>query len=319
MQVQQLQRDLKGDTTLRQELVRSIEAAKSDLGKEVTALESSLAEEKKERARAEARASLLVQEAMEIKEKLDDTRKEVDRLEALLRRAKEDSRAEERRVEVNDGEKRKQRELEHLLEEKGRSISSLEDHVGTLKFSLQQREAELEEARSLLRLGIERQEAAAERAREAHEVLRLELAEQRRASESLAEERSNYRAQVQQMNLALRNGLEHIRQLRSKASCPGSPSTSASSRSIEDPFGMMADVPPPPGLAPPPARNLSNLQACLASLKAEMALLQTRLAPPPDDRSISSASALDFLPSSAGSVLRGSVGDLDSSKEDQMN
>ncbi len=281
-QVRRLQEDLRGDTALRQDLVKSIERARDDLGGEIASLETSLAEEKARRGRAEVKAEQLERESKELRDKCEDMNKRILEGKTLAEEAKTSEKSSD------EDTRRRLREVECLLEEKARSVCRLDDHLATLKFNLQQREAELEEARALLKLTSERQEAAVERAREAQDGLRLELAEQRKVCAGLAEERSNYRAQVRQMNLALRNGLEHIRQLRSRASNPGSPMLSMSSSRVfsefDDPLGLMTDLttpssPTPPN--PPAARNLSNLQACLASLKAEMAMLQTKLAPPP--------------------------------------
>ena len=47
------------------------------------------------------------------------------------------------------------------------------------------------------------------------ESLRVELAQQVQSAELLAEERNSYRAQVLEMNSALKNSLEHIKELRS--------------------------------------------------------------------------------------------------------
>ena len=46
------------------------------------------------------------------------------------------------------------------------------------------------------------------------ESLRVELAQQVQSAELLAEERNSYRAQVLEMNSALKNSLEHIKELR---------------------------------------------------------------------------------------------------------
>ncbi len=325
-QVRQLQRDLKSDTSLRQELVRSIELAKSDLGGEIAVLEEALAEERKARGGAEKRAMEQEQEAGVLRAEGAELRSKVETLEGDLiqgsKVAREDGgmRSTEEEEEALEDCRSRLREMERLLEEKRRSACGLEDHVATLKFSLRQREAEVEEVRALLRAGSERQEAAAERARDAQEALRMELADQRREAEALAQERANYRAQVQQMNLALRNGLEHIRQLRTKASCPGSPSTSSAASShrgggggIDDPFGLLPD-----GVATPPAKNLSNLQSCLASLKAEMALLQSRLAPGAGVSGDQNAGELFDSPSrSPLSGLLSPGGDCEAFKEDQ--
>ena len=52
------------------------------------------------------------------------------------------------------------------------------------------------------------------------ESLRVELAQQVQSAELLAEERNSYRTQVLEMNSALKNSLEHIKELREVFSSP---------------------------------------------------------------------------------------------------
>ena len=86
--------------------------------------------------------------------------------------------------------------------------------------------------------------------------------------------------QVTEMNLALRKSLSHIKDLRSKASCPSSPIPLDG----DFPWGLDLHSPRAASYSPTPraatnSSNLSNLQSCLASLKAEMTVLQSKLAP----------------------------------------
>ena len=57
------------------------------------------------------------------------------------------------------------KELEHVLEEKRRSVVSLEDHISTLKFHLEQKSNELEDAKRLLALNAEKGEQIMEQMR----------------------------------------------------------------------------------------------------------------------------------------------------------
>jgi len=278
-QMEQLQRDLRSDTDLRQELVRDIERAKSALGEEVRQLETALADERRRHAETRTERYRL-EKALAAGDKVAEeqataAKREINRLAAALSRtteAERDKRSEPSASPTLESASRI-RQLERLLDESTRSLAVTEDHANTLRFSLSQREAELEEARSLFLAATCRHEAAAERARETQEALRVELREATRAADILAEERNGYRAQTLQMNLALRNGLEHIKLLRGKVGQHGQAEPSASS---------------PCASARP---ELGGLQSCLASLRAEMAVLQSRLAPASPSHRPASASS----------------------------
>ena len=99
--------------------------------------------------------------------------------------------------------------------------------------------------------------------RKYQESLRVELAQQVQSSELLAEERSSYRAQVLEMNSALKNSLEHIKELRSKAS----PETTIAP--AEDNLAEFMHRKSPAAVvgstvatASSSGRNISNLQGC---------------------------------------------------------
>jgi hypothetical protein len=102
--------------------------------------------------------------------------------------------------------------------------------------------------------------------------VRTELKETTLTLEAVTDERNGYKAQVQQMNLALRNGLEHIKLLRGKVGLQ----QSSSPASFSPPPSSGAAVLPSTSMSRP---DLGGLQTCLATLRAEMALLQSRLAP----------------------------------------
>ena len=107
----------------------------------------------------------------------------------------------------------------------------------------------------------------------------------------VAEERNSYRNQVHEMNIALRNSLEHIKRLRAKAAKSSSGRQSISLSRCTSPRSMASSTETSldereadiaellQRTSTPAGKNLSHLQNCLASLKSEMAVLQSRLAP----------------------------------------
>ena len=91
------------------------------------------------------------------------------------------------------------------------------------------------------------------------ESLRVELAQQVQSAELLAEERNSYRAQVLEMNSALKNSLDHIKELRSKAS----PDSAAAVSASEDPFAEFTQRRPlqtANATSSSSGRNISSLQ-----------------------------------------------------------
>jgi len=103
------------------------------------------------------------------------------------------------------------------------------------------------------------------------DYLRLELVNLTRKVDKLSEEKNGYRAQVQDMNMALKNSLEHIKRLR----------TARSIENHDDWNELLASqkFSSPSETSQVQKQNLVNLQNCLASLKYEMAVLQKKLAP----------------------------------------
>ena len=93
------------------------------------------------------------------------------------------------------------------------------------------------------------------------------------------------------MNIALKNSLEHIKRLRTKAarSSSGHQSTSLSrcaspkstcssaEHSLDEREADLSELLQRTSI--PAGKNLSHLQNCLVSLKSEMAILQSRLTP----------------------------------------
>ena len=332
-QIGQLQKDLKNDTSLRQELGKSIEAAKSNLGHEISSLEAALCSEKSQHAQVRESMNNLEHENLDLHQeinrlqvKLDESVQEIQRLTSeknqlelpVARQQQEQRQTNNNNEDMSSTTHKDMRikELEHVLDENKRSICSLEDHISTLKFHLQQKGNELDDARNVLKVSNEKFETNMERMRDLQESLRAELAGHLQNVESLTEERNSYKNQVQEMNFALKNSLNHIKDLRSKASNPSSP-TSLDDSAWTD---LLARTSTSPG------RNLSNLQNCLASLKAEMAILQSKLAPRPDSRnSFSGASpehknvqsSLTTAATVAASIPEGAVEPKEPLKEEE--
>ena len=117
----------------------------------------------------------------------------------------------------------------------------------------------------------------------------------------VAEERNSYRNQVHEMNIALKNSLEHIKRLRAKAARSSSGRQSASLSRCTSPKSIGSSTEASLDeresdlnellhrTSTPAGKNLSHLQNCLASLKSEMAVLQSRLAPAASNMVVSQA------------------------------
>ena len=117
----------------------------------------------------------------------------------------------------------------------------------------------------------------------------------------VAEERNSYRNQVHEMNIALKNSLEHIKRLRAKAAksssgqqstslsrCASPKSTASSTEtSLDEREADLSEL--LQRTSTPAGKNLSHLQNCLASLKSEMAVLQSRLTPSVAGNTVSQA------------------------------
>ncbi len=262
-QLSRLQQDLVEDTNLRQELVKGIEVAKENLTAEIASLEVALAQEKKDHA---ATKELWLKEEHKSAELFKELETLKTKYQELMSNKQED----------NQG---RLQELQALLEDQRRLVVSQEDHLSTLKFQLSQRETELAEAKSVLDVSKEKYDGTIERLRQTQEAMRRDIAERAKHTEALAEERNSYRTQVQQMNLALRTSLKHIKHLRSKTN---SSHPSISQDPLED-DGVIFNQQCAGG-------GISSLQSCLASLRAEMALLQEKLAPPGGRRSVTPSS-----------------------------
>ena len=99
--------------------------------------------------------------------------------------------------------------------------------------------------------------------------LRTEIVNLSKKIDRLSEEKNQYRAQVQDMNVALKNSLEHIKRLRTQSS-----SLEELGQEFEQNAQVLEDN--QEAVKKP---NLTNLTNCLSTLKYEMAILQKKLAP----------------------------------------
>ena len=101
--------------------------------------------------------------------------------------------------------------------------------------------------------------------------LRMEIVNLSKKIDRLSEEKNQYRAQVQDMNVALKNSLEHIKRLRTQTS-----SLEEFGQEFEQNVEVLEDSNQEAIKNKP---NLTNLTNCLSTLKYEMAILQKKLAP----------------------------------------
>ena len=102
-------------------------------------------------------------------------------------------------------------EVKATYEDAKRTINGLEDHLAEVKFQLKQKGAEMASLQSVLKTRDESYQSEVTELRSKSDYLRLELVNLTRKVDKLSEEKNGYRAQVQDMNMALKNRLElHI-------------------------------------------------------------------------------------------------------------
>ncbi len=152
--------------------------------------------------------------------------------------------------------------------------------------------AELTGLQSIIKAKEETYNTEVSELRSKGDCLRLELVNLTRKVDRLSEEKNGYRAQVQDMNMALKNSLEHIKRLRTSAIQLKAESNgqdwndflllSTISQKIPSSTTAVVTESCKNGLKSEDENNKQNLvslQSCLASLKYEMAVLQKKLAP----------------------------------------
>ena len=98
-------------------------------------------------------------------------------------------------------------EVKSTYEDAKRTISQLEDHLAEVRFQLKQKNAETTSLQSVLKAREESYQSEVTELRSKSDYLRLELVNLTRKVDKLSEEKNGYRAQVQDMNMALKNRL----------------------------------------------------------------------------------------------------------------
>ena len=291
-QVDQLQKDIMNDTCLRKELLEKLDSTRHSLTGEMAKLEKVLEEEKASHASTKERLLLQEHDASEQRiEKhsltlgLEAANLTIAKLETKVTSMKHqyegvrnfpDQSGSKVIDELNNELHKKSMEAKDLLEAQESdkmAIAILEDRLRDLNFSLHQKNTELMSAQTMATVRKDSHDREVADLKAKCTSLRKEVLDLSQKVDVLAEERNSYRAQVQDMNVALRNSLEHIKRLRASKSSPSSPMSRSPSLDESDLTDLLKRSSTPAG------RNLTNLQSCLASLKSEMAVLQSRLAP----------------------------------------
>ncbi len=190
------------------------------------------------------------------------------------------------------------KEARDRMEEAKMAIVSLEDQLGDLRFSLQQKSAEVASLQGVVRLKEDSYESECAELRVKADNLRLEVIHLTRKLDRMSEEKNSYRRQVQDMNLALKTSLEHIKRLRSTNPLGSSSTTDDDESTWSELLSRSKNS------GHNQAKNLSSLQHCLASLKSEMAVLQKKLAPSSSNPNSGSSSAASSNPNSPLKTLK---------------
>jgi len=283
--IQNLQEAIAKDTALRKELLSSLELAKSSLKGDIENLEKSRKSEKE--AHSETKNRLMLQEhecatlrvdRRSLRTGLEAANLTIDKLKQELSEAKSDSSLVDKKVDEDIPEiqidleltQAQLNEVKAAYEDAKRTINGLEGHLADLKFQLKQKSSEIVSLQSVLKTREESYHVEVTELRSKSDYLRLELVNLTRKVDKLSEEKNGYRAQVQDMNMALKNSLEHIKRLRT-----------AKNENFDEWNELITSqkftpVPEPNQVQ---KQNLANLQNCLGSLKYEMAVLQNKLAP----------------------------------------
>ena len=137
-------------------------------------------------------------------------------------------------------------------------------------FTYSQKQSEVQGLKTMLKTKEESSQFETNELRSKCDSLRTEVVNLSGKIDKLSEEKNQYRSQVQEMNIALKNSLEHIKRLRCTQSTTSDEFDVDSDLVSLKSDQVMEEIKKP---------NLVNLQNCLASLKYEMAILQKKLAP----------------------------------------
>lgn len=281
-QIQKLQEEIAKDTALRQELLSSLELAKSSLYTELANLERNLQVEKEAHSETKNRLILQEHECSALRVDRRSLRTGLETANLTIDNLKSDKSSPEKPlISSSDDDLELCRELEvtrsqlkdalACLEDSKRSVSKLEDQASEVSFHLKQKTSELKSLQTVVKLRDESYHSEVSDLRSKCDNLRAEVVNLTRKVDRLSEEKNNYRAQVQDMNTALKTSLEQIKRLRSR---PSSEDDHADWNDLLLSRKMAASN---ESLAQ--KQNLTNLHNCLATLKYEMAVLQRKLAP----------------------------------------
>ena len=94
----------------------------------------------------------------------------------------------------------------------------MKDKIAELKFQLSKKQSEMTSLQNMLITKDESSLVEINELRLKCDSLRMEVVNLSRKIDKLSEEKNQYRAQVHDMNIALKNSLEHIKRLRTKNS-----------------------------------------------------------------------------------------------------
>ena len=276
-QIEKLHDDIAKDTALRQDLLSSIDMAKTSLLSEVHTLEQRLHKEKEEHASTKNKLIVLEHEMTELRVDRRSLRTGIETAELTI---------EKLQHQIHDHEKQKEKitgpddhkfvldqsklHSQQIYEDGQRVILGLENQVTELKLQLAQRASELDKFQGILKAKEEAYTVEREELKNNSDHFRAELVSMALKMDKLSEEKKNYRTQVQDMNVALKNSLEHIKRLRTQQPLLVQTKEENFDHVLETKVGNSSEA---------QKSNLTNLQNCLKSLKYEMAVLHKRLAP----------------------------------------
>ena len=277
-QIEKLQDDIAKDTALRQDLLSSIDMAKTSLLSEAHALEQRLHKEKEEHASTKNKLIVLEHEMTEMRvdrrslrtgiETADLT---IEKLQHQIQTLKDHEKRNEKK-KIPGSVQDQSKHFQQIYEDGQKVILGLKNQVTELKLQLDQKSLELETFQGMLKANEEANAVEREELKNSSDHFRAELVTMALKMDKLSEEKKNYRTQVQDMNVALKNSLEHIKRLRTQQQ----PLLVQTEEDLDHEINLETKI---QTSSETQKNNLTNLQNCLKSLKYEMAILHKRLAP----------------------------------------
>lgn len=222
--IHKLQEEIAKDTCLRKELLASLDLAKSSLKSELENLEIRLQQEKE--AHCDTKNKLMLQEhessalrvdRRSLKTGLETANFTIEKLHAqiqkfsLMQNDKQSLNTESKLSNDLEIAQSQLCEVKSAYEDSRMSINSLEDQLNEVRFHLRQKNSECLNLQSLLKVKEESYQSELNEIRSKSDNLRIELINLTKKLDKLSEEKNGYRAQVQDMNVALKNSLEHIK------------------------------------------------------------------------------------------------------------